>query len=151
MVRRIFVQKKEGFDIEAKEILNDLRENLKLNDLKDLKILNRYDVENISDEVFEKAKNTIFSEPPVDICYEEEYKKNPEDIMFGIEFLPGQFDQRANSLSECLQIVAGGEKLLAKSAKIYVLIRRFKQRGSRKNQEIFDKSSRFKRMHARKA
>lgn len=133
MVRRIFVQKREGFNVEAKEILNDLRENLKLNNLKDLKILNRYDVENISEDVFEKAKNTIFSEPPVDICYEEEYKGNLGDIIFGVEFLPGQFDQRANSLSECLQIVTGGEKLLAKSAKIYVLVRRFKQRGSREN------------------
>lgn len=133
MVRRIFVQKREGFNIEAKEILNDLRENLKLNNLKDLKILNRYDVENISEDVFEKAKDTIFSEPPVDICYEEEYKGNLGDIIFGVEFLPGQFDQRANSLSECLQIVTGGEKLLAKSAKIYVLVRRFKQRGSRED------------------
>ena len=125
MVRRIFVQKREGYNVEAKEILNDLRENLKLNNLKDLKILNRYDVENISEEVFEKAKDTIFSEPPVDIYYEEEYKENLGDIIFGVEFLPGQFDQRANSLSECLQIVTGGEKLLAKSAKIYVLVRRF--------------------------
>ncbi len=151
MVRRIFVEKKEGFNIEAKEILNDLRENLKLNNLKDLKILNRYDVENISEDVFKKAKNTIFSEPPVDICYEEEYKGNLSDIIFGVEFLPGQFDQRANSLSECLQIITGGEKLLAKSAKIYVLMRRFKRRGGRKNQKIFDKSSRFKRMYFRKA
>lgn len=125
MVKRIFVQKKEGFNVEAKEVLNDLRENLKLKKLKNLKILNRYDVENISEEVFEKAKNTIFSEPQVDICYEEEYKKAPNEIMFGIEFLPGQFDQRANSLSECLQIITGGERLLTKTAKIYVLTRRF--------------------------
>lgn len=125
MVKRIFVQKREGFDVEAKEILKDLRENLKLNNLTDLKILNRYDVENISDEVFRKAKNTIFSEPQVDICYEEEYISNPNDIVFGVEFLPGQFDQRANSLSECLQIIGGGERLLAKSAKIYVLSRKF--------------------------
>lgn len=125
MVKRIFVQKKEGFNVEAKEVLNDLRENLKLKNLKNLKILNRYDVENISEEVFEKSKNTIFSEPQVDICYEEEYKKAPNEIMFGIEFLPGQFDQRANSLSECLQIITGGERLLTKTAKIYVLTRRF--------------------------
>jgi phosphoribosylformylglycinamidine synthase len=121
MVKRIFVQKKEGFNVEAKEILNDIRENLKLTNLEDLKILNRYDVENISEEIFEKAKNTIFSEPQVDICYEEEFKINPREKVFGVEFLPGQFDQRANSLSECLQLVAGGEKPVAKSAKIYVL------------------------------
>lgn len=126
MVRRIFVQKKEGVNVEAKEILNDIRENLKIKNLTNLKILNRYDVENISEEIFSKAKNTIFSEPQVDICYEEEYKKAPNEIMFGIEFLPGQFDQRANSLSECLQIITGGERLLAKTAKIYVLSRKFK-------------------------
>ncbi len=121
MVKRIFVQKKAGYDVEAKGVLADLKENLQITNLKDVIILNRYDVEGISDEVFEKAKNTIFSEPQVDVCYEEEYKKNPEDIIFGVEFLPGQFDQRANSLSECLQIITGGEKPASKSAKIYVL------------------------------
>ena len=118
MVKRIFVQKKDGFDVEAKEILNDLRENLGLKNLKDLKILNRYDVEGISDKVFEEAKNVVFSEPQVDVCCEEEYNKKPEEIIFGVEFLPGQFDQRANSLSECLQIISGGKKPVSKSAKI---------------------------------
>lgn len=130
MVRRIFVQKKPGYDIEAKEILNDLRENLEISNLKGLKILNRYDVEGISEEIFGKAKNTIFSEPQVDICYEEEYKANSDEIVFGVEFLPGQFDQRANSLSECLQIIGGGERLNTKSAKIYVL------QGNLSNQEV---------------
>ena len=121
MVRRIFVQKKEGYDVEAKGVLADLRDNLQMSSLEDVIILNRYDVEGISDKVFEEAKNTIFSEPQVDICYEEEYKVDPEDNIFGVEFLPGQFDQRANSLSECLQIITGGERIPAKSAKIYVL------------------------------
>ena len=121
MVKRIFVQKKEGYDVEAKGVLTDLRENLQISNLENVIILNRYDVEGISEEIFEKAKNTIFSEPQVDICYEEEYKKDEKDTIFGVEFLPGQFDQRANSLSECLQIIAGGERLTAKSAKIYVL------------------------------
>ncbi len=121
MVKRIFVQKKEGFNVEEKQTLNDLRENLEITNLKNVKILNRYDVEDITKEVFEAAKNTVFSEPQVDACYEEEYKTNSEDIVFGVEFLPGQFDQRANSLSECLQIISGGERLTTKSAKIYVL------------------------------
>ncbi len=121
MVRRIFVQKKKGFDVEAKGILEDLKESLNLSNLEDVIILNRYDVEGITEEVFEEAKNTIFSEPQVDICYEKEYKKEPNDIIFGIEFLPGQFDQRANSLTECLQIITGGERIPAKSARIYVL------------------------------
>lgn len=121
MVKRIFVQKRKGYDVEAKGILSDLRESLQMSNLEEVIILNRYDVEDISDKVFEEAKNTIFSEPQVDICYEEEYKKEEKDKIFGIEFLPGQFDQRANSLSECLQIIAGGERLTAKSARIYVL------------------------------
>ena len=121
MVKRIFVQKRKGYDVEAKGILSDLRENLQMSDLEDVIVLNRYDVEDISEEVFKRAKNTIFSEPQVDICYEEEYKTEENDKIFGVEFLPGQFDQRANSLSECLQIIAGGERLTAKSAKIYVL------------------------------
>ena len=121
MVKRIFVQKREGHDVEARGVLADLKENLQIANLSDVIILNRYDVEGISDKIFEKAKNTIFSEPQVDICFEEEYKKEAKDIMFGVEFLPGQFDQRANSLSECLQIIAGGERLTCKSAKIYIL------------------------------
>ena len=121
MVKRIFVQKKEGYNVEAKGVLADLRESLNISNLEDVIILNRYDVEGISDEVYEKARNTIFSEPQVDVCYDEEYKAEPEDNIFGIEFLPGQFDQRANSLSECLQIITGGEKPVSKSAKIYVL------------------------------
>lgn len=121
MVKRIFVQKKSGYDVEAKGILSDIKENLQISNLEDVIILNRYDVEGITQEVFEKAKNTIFSEPQVDICYEEEYKVDAKDIIFGVEFLPGQFDQRANSLSECLQIISGGEKLYSKTAKIYVL------------------------------
>lgn len=121
MVKRIYVQKKEGFDVEAKGLLQDIKENLLIDNLQDLIILNRYDVEGITDEVFETAKNTVFSEPQVDKCFEEEYPFKKEDKIFGVEFLPGQFDQRANSLSECLQILTEGAKPVSKSAKIYVL------------------------------
>ncbi len=121
MVKRLYVQKKPGFDIEAKGLLEDLRENLLLDNLKDVIILNRYDVEGISEEVLEKAKNTVFSEPQVDECFEEEYPFKKEDKVFGVEYLPGQFDQRANSLSECLQILTEGNKPASKSAKIYIL------------------------------
>ena len=104
MVKRIYVEKKPEFSVEAKGLLKDLKENLLLENLEDLKIVNRYDVEGINDEIFEKAKNTVFSEPQVDECFEEEYPCAKEDKIFGVEYLPGQFDQRANSLSECLQI-----------------------------------------------
>ena len=121
MVKRIYVQKKSGFDIEAKGLLEDLKENLLIDNLQDVIVLNRYDVEGISDKVFEEAKNTVFSEPQVDICFEEEYPFEEQDKVFGVEFLPGQFDQRANSLSECLQILTSRTRPVSKSAKIYVL------------------------------
>ena len=121
MVKRIYVQKKEGFNVEAKGLLEDIKENLLIDGLKDVVILNRYDVEGISDEVFKTAKNTVFSEPQVDLCFEEDYPFKKEDKVFGVEYLPGQFDQRANSLSECLQILTEKEKPISKSAKIYIL------------------------------
>ena len=121
MVKRIYVQKKDGFNVEAKGLLEDIKENLQMSNLKDLILLNRYDVEGISDEVFESAKNTVFSEPQVDMCFEEDYPFDKDDKVFGVEYLPGQFDQRANSLSECLQILTEGVRPISKSAKIYVL------------------------------
>ena len=120
-VKRIYVKKKEGFDVEAKELLADIQENLKLQALENVIILNRYDVEGITEETFKQAKNTVFSEPQVDECYVEEYPFNEKDQVFGVEFLPGQFDQRANALEECLQILTEGNRPTAKSAKIYIL------------------------------
>lgn len=121
MVRRIYVQKKDGFNVEAKGILKDLKENLQIKEIEDVIILNRYDVDRINDKTYEEAKRTVFSEPQVDICYDENYEFSEQDTVFATEFLPGQFDQRANSLEECLQIISGGERPIAKSAKVYIL------------------------------
>ncbi len=121
MVRRVYVQKKDGFDIEAKNILHDLQENLQIKDLTDIILLNRYDVSGIDDTTYEKAKKTVFSEPQVDICFDETYEFAKGDKVFATEFLPGQFDQRANSLEECLQIISGEKRPIAKSAKVYIL------------------------------
>lgn len=121
MVKRVYVKKKAGFDVEAKGLLADLKENLLMNNIEDLVILNRYDVSGISDEVLETAKNTIFSEPQVDDCFIGDYEFSPNDKVFGVEALPGQFDQRANSLSECLQIITEGSRPISKFARIYVL------------------------------
>lgn len=120
-VKRIFVQKKKQFDVESRGVLLDLKENLLISSLEDLIIVNRYDVAGVSDEVFEKAKGTIFSEPQTDDYFEENYHFLQNDKVFGIEYLPGQFDQRANSLSECLQIISQKERPIAKSAKLYIL------------------------------
>ena len=121
MVRRIYVQKKPGFDVEAKGILEDLKENLQIKGLEQVIILNRYDVSGVDEESFNKAKTTVFSEPQVDDYFDETYTFDQNDKVFAVEYLPGQFDQRANSLEECLQIISGGERPTCKSAKVYIL------------------------------
>ena len=121
MVRRIYVQKKPGFDVEAKGILEDLKENLQIKGLEQVVILNRYDVSGVDEESYNKAKTTVFSEPQVDDYFDETYTFDKNDKVFAVEFLPGQFDQRANSLEECLQIISGGERPTCKSAKVYIL------------------------------
>ena len=121
MVRRIYVQKKEGFDVEAKNILQDLQENLQIRGLEEVILVNRYDVSGIDEVTYEKAKKTVFSEPQVDVCFEEEYPFMEKDKVFAVEFLPGQFDQRAASLEECLQIISAEKRPIAKSAKVYIL------------------------------
>ncbi len=119
-IKRLYVEKKEGCDIEAVSLLNDIRVNLGICGLSKLKVLNRYDVEGISDNDFEAAKNTIFSEPPVDMVYEENYDFGA-DRVFAVEFLPGQYDQRADSAMQCIQIISQKERPEISVAKVYVL------------------------------
>jgi len=119
MVYRIYVEKKEEFANEAKSLKNDILEFLQISNLKDLKILNRYDVENIDKELFDYCINTVFSEPQLDIAKEE--LENDCDNIFAVEFLPGQFDQRANSAAECIQIISKQDKPLVKTARVYKL------------------------------
>ena len=120
-VRRIYVEKKDGFDIEAKEVLEDLRQNLSMTGLERVRIINRYDVEGISDEEYAKARNLIFSEPPVDNAWDEEMGET-DGRVFAVEFLPGQFDQRAASAEECISILTEKERPRVRSAKVYVLM-----------------------------
>ncbi len=120
-IRRIYVEKKQGCNIEAARLYDDLKENLELKGLEDVRILIRYDIEGLDDKHFEECKTTIFSEPPVDIVYEEKYKKHRGEKAFAVEFLPGQFDQRADSAMQCVQIVTGEERPLINVAKVYVL------------------------------
>ena len=119
-VRRIYVEKKPGFDVEAKEILADLRENLSMKGLTDVRIINRYDVEGITDEEYDKARCLIFSEPPVDNVYDEDADVKDGKV-FAVEFLPGQFDQRAASAEECISILTAKERPRVRYAKVYVL------------------------------
>ena len=122
MVRRIYVEKKKGFDVEASSLFNDVKENLHLEGLTAVRVLNRYDVDGIDDATYEAAKFSVFAEPAIDVVYEETM---PEDvcsaIYFAVEYLPGQYDQRADSAAQCIQIISQGELPTVKTAKIYAL------------------------------
>ena len=119
MVYRIFVEKKDGFNNEAKSLYSDITEFLGIKKLKKLRIFNRYDAENISEKIFDYAIKTVFSEPQLDNVYKE--LNINKAFIFATEYLPGQFDQRAESASQCIQIISQGKKPLIKTAKVYAL------------------------------
>ena len=119
MVYRIFVEKKAGLDNEARTLLSDARTLLGISRLEKVRLLNRYDAENISRELFDYAVKTVFSEPQLDIASEEPDLSGA--TVFAVEYLPGQFDQRADSASQCIQIISQGERPLVRSAKVYAL------------------------------
>ena len=106
-VFRIYVKKREEFAVEAKEVLENLRVQLKLDNLKSVDIINRYDVEGVSEKVLKTGINTILSEPMVDDVYMEEYPS--VGTTFAIEFLPGQYDQRADACEQCFSILTGAK------------------------------------------
>ncbi len=118
MVYRIYVEKKKEFANEARTLKNDIVEFLKISNLQDIRVLNRYDVENIDSNLFEYCIKTVFSEPQLDIVTKE--LPNEKNI-FAVEFLPGQFDQRANSAAECIQIISKQERPVVKTAKVYII------------------------------
>lgn len=120
-VRRIFVEKKDDYAVSARDLFNDIRENLGIKNLKKLRIVNRYDISGITDSEYNSAKNTIFSEPPVDITYDEKIEIGRNDRLFAIEYLPGQFDQRADSAAQCLQILTRKERPKVMTAKLIIL------------------------------
>lgn len=121
IMKRLYVEKKKGCDIEAQHLLDDIRENLGISGLTDIRILNRYDMENISEEDYQSAKNTIFSEPQVDFVYEETAPFSPDETIFATEFLPGQYDQRADSAMQCIQLISQAEKPMILVAKVFAL------------------------------
>ena len=119
MVYRIYVEKKPGFDVEAEGLKNELVSLLGIQSLNGVRLLNRYDVEGIDEALFHQCATTVFSEPPVDNTYDT----LPQDggVSFAVEYLPGQFDQRADSAAECIQLISQGERPLVRSAKVYLL------------------------------
>ena len=119
MVYRVFVEKKKGLRAEAASLLADAKNLLGIKTLEDVRVINRYDAENISEELFEYAKKTVFSEPQLDDVSSDIDFENGE--VFAVEFLPGQFDQRADSAAQCIQMISRGNRPTVKTAKIYVL------------------------------
>lgn len=120
MVYRIFVEKKPGLDHEAKKLLADVKGLLQISGVTDIRILNRYDVENIDEELFDYAKNTVFAEPQLDVVTGE-FKAPEAAAVFATEYLPGQFDQRADSAAQCIQIISQEERPTVRTAKVYAI------------------------------
>ncbi len=120
-VRRIYVEKKEAFAVKATELLEEIQSFLGIEDVKSVRVLIRYDVENISDEVFERACRTVFSEPPVDLLYHEKLETAPDAHVFSVEYLPGQFDQRADSAVQCVRFLKEDEQPVIRTATTYVI------------------------------
>ena len=120
-VRRVYVEKKPDFAVQAKDLKHEIHSYLGISEVTGVRVLIRYDVEHISDEVFEKACRTVFSEPPVDTLYRESFKSGPSDRVFSVEFLPGQFDQRADSAVQCVKFLKEDEEPIIKSATTYVI------------------------------
>ena len=121
MVSRIYVEKKPGFDGEAKGLERELKTLLGIDALTNLRIINRYDAEGLTPELFERCVPTVFSEPQTDVATTEMPEVSAGAAVFAVEFLPGQFDQRADSASECIQLISQGERPVVRSAKVYVL------------------------------
>ena len=120
MVYRVFVEKKPGLDNEARELLNEANVMLGITGLKKVRLLNRYDAEDMDPELFRRAVKTVFSEPQLDIATEEADTEGAAAV-FAVEYLPGQFDQRADSAAQCIQFISQGERPLIRSARLYIL------------------------------
>ena len=120
-VRRVYVEKKPAYAVQAKELKHEISSYLGIKSATNVRVLIRYDVENISDEVFEKACRTVFAEPPVDALYLEKFEAAEGARIFSVEYLPGQFDQRADSAVQCVQFLDGDSQPIIRSATTYVI------------------------------
>ena len=119
-VRRIYVEKKQPYAVHARELKEEVKRYLGIKSINNVRVLIRYDVENLSDATYKQALGTVFSEPPVDNCYENEFKKANGSFVFSVEYLPGQFDQRADSAEQCVKLLNEKENPVIRSATTYV-------------------------------
>ncbi len=120
-VRRVYAEKKPAYAVRAEELMNEIKEYLNIQTVSGVRVLVRYDVENVSEETYKKALVTVFSEPPVDYLYEETFEMKDGDKVFSVEYLPGQFDQRADSAEQCVKLLNESEEPVIRSATTYVL------------------------------
>ena len=120
-VRRIYVEKRQDYAVKAKELKDELKTYLGISGIDSIRILIRYDMDNISDEVYKKALVNVFSEPPVDNYYEEKIELAKEDRVFTVEYMPGQFDQRADSAVQCIKLLESDVEVLVKNATTYIV------------------------------
>ena len=120
-VRRVYVEKKPAFAVQAKELKHEISSYLGIQSVNQVRVLIRYDVENISEESYQKACKTVFAEPPVDDLYEEKFEASDGAHIFSVEYLPGQFDQRADSAVQCVQFLNEDEKPIIRSATTYII------------------------------
>ncbi len=120
-VKRVYVEKKPEFAVQAKELRGEIKNYLGIETVTGVRVLIRYDVENLSDETFERACNGVFAEPPIDILYKETFEMEQGAKAFSVEYLPGQFDQRADSAEQCVQFIKADELPVIKSATTYVI------------------------------
>ncbi len=122
MVRRIYVEKKPGFDTEASGLFDDLAQNLHIEGIEGLRILNRYDIQGIDDETYEMSRTSVFAEPALDIAYDEKMPETGKtDRIFASEYLPGQYDQRADSAAQCIRLMKPGTDPVVRFARIFVI------------------------------
>ena len=119
-VRRIYVEKKNDYAVKAKELKQQFKDYLGIK-ADNVRVLVRYDMEGVSDATYDKAKVTVFSEPPIDMVYEETFPMADNEVCFSQEYLPGQFDQRADSAEQCVKLLNEDETPLIKSATTYVI------------------------------
>ena len=120
-VKRIYVEKKPEFAVKARELSGEIGSYLGLDSVTGVRVLIRYDMENLSRETYERALGTIFSEPPVDMLYEEDFPRQESDLVFSVEYLPGQFDQRADSAEQCVKLLREDEEPVIRTATTYVI------------------------------
>ena len=120
-VKRIFVEKKPDFAVKARELAGEIGNYLDIGTVTKVRVLIRYDIENLSGETYDAALGTIFSEPPVDYLYEEDFPREDSDLVFSVEYLPGQFDQRADSAQQCVKLLREDEEPVIKTATTYVI------------------------------